>query len=140
MLCYSQEYSTDKATMIAQDFDLDERTRLFVQEHINFFGSAGSHETVLRSGYACLYGRNLCAGHDGGAVQVPAKPEELVRHVLRGALDAGNESLQLFEKFGLATDFWLVCKRLFGYNPAGKNLKDLGHLPICHLCCPRNGH
>mgnify|MGYP000273201141 FL=1 len=51
----------------------------------------------------------------------PPKPEELVRHVLRGALDAGNESLQLFEKFGLATDFWLVCKRLFGYNPAGKN-------------------
>ena len=39
MLCYSQEYSTDKATMIAQDFDLDERTRLFVQEHINFFAA-----------------------------------------------------------------------------------------------------
>ena len=125
MLCYSQEYSTDKATMIAQDFDLDERTRLFVQEHINFFAAQDRTKRFYDLGTPAYTEETFALAMMAVLCKCPPKPEELVRHVLRGALDAGNESLQLFEKFGLATDFWLVCKRLFGYNPAGKNLKDL---------------
>ena len=125
MLRYSQEYSTDKATMIAQDFDLDERTRLFVQEHINFFAAQDRTKRFYDLGTPAYTEETFALAMMAVLCKCPPKPEELVRHVLRGALDAGNESLQLFEKFGLATDFWLVCKRLFGYNPAGKNLKDL---------------
>ena len=128
MLCYSQEYSTDKATMIAQDFDLDERTRLFVQEHINFFAAQDRTKRFYDLGTPAYTEETFALAMMAVLCKCPPKPEELVRHVLRGALDAGNESLQLFEKFGLATDFWLVCKRLFGYNPAGKNLKDLALL------------
>lgn len=125
MLRYSQEYSTDKATMIAQDFDLDERTRLFVQEHINFFAAQDRTKRFYDLGTPAYTEETFALAMMAVLCKCPPKPEELVRHVLRGALDAGNESLQLFEKFGLATDFWLICKRLFGYNPAGKNLKDL---------------
>ena len=125
MLRYSQEYSTDKATMIAQDFNLDEKTKLFVQEHINFFAAQDRTKRFYDLGTPAYTEETFALAMLAVLCKCQPKPEEVVRQVLHGALDAENESLQLFAKFGLVADFWLVCKRLFGYNPAEKSLKDL---------------
>lgn len=125
MLRYSQEYSTDKATMIAQDFNLDEKTKLFVQEHINFFAAQDRSKRFYDLGTPAYTEETFALAMLAVLCKCPPKPEEVVRHVLRGALDSENESLQMFAKYGLVPDFWLVCLRLFGYNPAEKSLKDL---------------
>lgn len=125
MLRYSQEYSTDKATMIAQDFNLDEKTKLFVQEHINFFAAQDRTKRFYDLGTPAYTEETFALAMLAVLCKCPPKPEEVVRYVLRGALDSENESLQVFAKYGLVPDFWLVCLRLFGYNPAEKSLKDL---------------
>ena len=125
MLRYSQEYSTDKATMIAQDFNLDEKTKLFVQEHINFFAAQDRTKRFYDFGTPAYTEETFALAMLAVLCKCPPKPEEVVRYVLRGTLDSENESLQVFAKYGLVSDFWLVCKRLFGYNPAEKSLKDL---------------
>ena len=125
MLRYSQEYSTDKATMIAQDFNLDEKTKLFVQEHINFFAAQDRTKRFYDLGTPAYTEETFALAMLAVLCKCPPKPEEVVRYVLRGTLDSENESLQVFAKYGLVSDFWLVCKRLFGYNPAEKSLKDL---------------
>ena len=125
MLRYSQEYSTDKATMIAQDFDLDEKTKLFVQEHINFFAAQDRTKRFYDLGTPAYTEETFALAMLAVLCKCQPKPEEVVRYVLRGALDSENESLQVFAKYGLVPDFWLVCLRLFGYNPAEKSLKDL---------------
>lgn len=125
MLRYSQEYSTDKATMIAQDFNLDEKTKLFVQEHINFFAAQDRTKRFYDLGNPAYTEETFVLAMLAVLCKCPPKPEEVVRHVLRGTLDSENESLQMFAKYGLVSDFWLVCLRLFGYNPAEKSLKDL---------------
>lgn len=125
MLCYSQEYSTDKATMIAQDFNLDEKTKLFVQEHINFFAAQDRTKRFYDLGTPAYTEETFALAMLAVLCKCPPKPEEVVRYVLRGTLDSENESLQVFAKYGLVSDFWLVCLRLFGYNPAEKSLKDL---------------
>ena len=125
MLRYSQEYSTDKATMIAQDFNLDEKTKLFVQEHINFFAAQDRTKRFYDLGTPAYTEETFALAMLAVLCKCPPKPEEVVRYVLRGTLDSENESLQVFAKYGLVSDFWLVCLRLFGYNPAEKSLKDL---------------
>lgn len=125
MLRYAQEFSTDKATMIAQDFNLDEKAKLFVQEHINFFAAQDRTKRFYDLGTPAYTEDTFALAMLAVLCKCQPKPEEVVRQVLHGALDAENESLQLFAKFGLVADFWLVCKRLFGYNPAEKSLKDL---------------
>lgn len=125
MLRYSQEYSTDKATMIAQDFNLDEKTKFFVQEHINFFAAQDRTKRFYDLGNPAYTEETFVLAMLAVLCKCPPKPEEVVRHVLRGTLDSENESLQVFAKYGLVSDFWLVCLRLFGYNPAEKSLKDL---------------
>lgn len=125
MLRYSQEYSTDKATMIAQDFNLDEKTKLFVQEHINFFAAQDRTKRFYDLGTPAYTEETFALAMLAVLCKCQPKPEEVVRYVLRGALDSENESLQMFAKYGLVSDFWLVCLRLFGYNPAEKSLKDL---------------
>ena len=122
---YAQEFSTDKATMIAQDFNLDEKTKLFVQEHINFFAAQDRTKRFYDLGTPAYTEDTFALAMLAVLCKCQPKPEEVMRQVLHGALDAENESLQLFAKFGLVADFWLVCKRLFGYNPAEKSLKDL---------------
>ena len=125
MLFYSQEYSTDRVTMIAQDFNLDERTKLFLKEHISFFAAQDRAKKFYDFGAPVYTEDTFALAMLAVLCKCPPKPEEVVRSVLRGSLDAENESLLAFSKFGLVSDFWQVCRRLFGYNPAEKSLKDL---------------
>ena len=125
MLFYSQEYSTDRVTMIAQDFNLDERTKLFLKEHISFFAAQDRAKKFYDFGTPVYTEDTFALAMLAVLCKCPPKPEEVVRSVLRGSLDAENESLLAFSKFGLVSDFWQVCRRLFGYNPAEKSLKDL---------------
>ena len=107
MLRYSQEYSTDKATMIAQDFNLDEKTKLFVQEHINFFAAQDRTKRFYDFGTPAYTEETFALAMLAVLCKCPPKPEEVVRYVLRGTLDSENESLQVFAKYGLEAAFWL---------------------------------
>lgn len=124
MLFYSQEYSTDRAAMIAQDFNLDEPTKAFLQKHITFFAAQDRAKRFYDFGTPDYTVDTFALAMLAALCKCQPKPEEVVRQVLRGALDSTNEYLQLFAKFELVDDFWAVCQRLFGYN-AQKDLKEL---------------
>ena len=70
----------------------------------------------------------------------PPKPEEVVRSVLRGSLDAENESLLAFSKFGLVSDFGRSAAACSAIIRQKKSLKDLVTCLFATYAAHRNGH
>lgn len=126
MLLYSKRFYADRASLIALDLKIDEKYKYMLEKYIKFFANKERSlrfynlqidvydEDSIETGLICAVCRaRICSF------------EEALRIIFNEGTLEDNKYLTEIEKYNLATAFWRLCDKYFGFASPKPSLEKL---------------
>lgn len=124
---YSQEFSTDKATVIMRDLGVkDETLRSVFKKYIRFFGNKERYKKFASYNMGEFTEEKVNVAILSTLCKLPVADFELVvKTILMEAAKGENKYIEEIIKFGDIDAFWNLVEKKYGYHLEEKSLEQL---------------
>lgn len=125
---YSEEFSTDKATVIMRDFGVkDENLRPVFKKYIKFFGNKDRYKRFGSYNIKEFTEEKVDVAVLSSICKLPMSDFELVMKTLlmEDVKEEENKLVEEITKYGDYDAFWSIVERRYGYHLEEKSLKQL---------------
>ena len=136
ILKYSEEFSTDKATLIMRDFKVgDPSLRNVFKGYLKFFGNKERYRKFASYHIDKFTKEKVDIAVLSALCRLPvADFEQVVKKVLIEELEGENKYLEAIENFGNIDAFWDLVEKRYGYSFEERSLEKLTiMLLVTHL-------
>lgn len=124
---YSQEFSTDKATVIMRDLGVkDETLRGLFKKNIRFFANKERYKKFASYNIGEFTEEKVNVAILSALCKLPvADFELLVKSILMEEVKDENKHIEEIKKFGDTNVFWSLVEKKYGYHLEDKSLEQL---------------
>ena len=136
ILKYSEEFSTDKATLIMRDFKVEDPSlRNVFKGYLKFFGNKERYRKFASYHIYKFTKEKVDIAVLSTLCRLPvADFEQVVKKVLIEELEGENKYLEAIENVGNIDAFWDLVEKRYGYNFEERSLEKLTiMLLVTHL-------
>ncbi|MGL4873467.1 MAG: BREX-1 system phosphatase PglZ type A [Clostridium sp.] len=125
IFCYSEEFSTDRATVIMRELKVLDSS---LKEEFNLYNTFFKNKERING----FKGLNITEYTKEkvhlGVLSVLTKVkimdmEEIIKAILKDYLDGNNKIYEDIKKFGSVDEFWSLLQKYYGYNFEEKSLE-----------------